>query len=193
MERGIEVNGQTVWAIVDGFTSKALPSKILVEEGIGKLGADGVAVLEPEGWYSQEAWLRAFERISKSVGNNVLFNIGLKIPQNAIFPPWVVDVDTAIKAIDVAYHLNHRKQGKVLFDVETGKMSEGIGHYGYERPNPSVQQILCKCPNPYPCDFDRGIITTMARKFAPRSLVIHVDSEPCRVKGAESCTYSVKW
>ncbi len=193
MEAGIEVNGQTVYAVVDGFASKALPSKILVAEGVGTLGRDGVVEIDKDGWYSQEAWLRAFGKISESVGSNVLFNIGLKIPSNAIFPPWVVDVDSAIKSIDVAYHLNHRRQGKVMFDPANGTMLEGIGHYGYERPAPGVNRIVSKCANPYPCDFDRGILTTMAQKFAPRAMVLHQDDARCRLKGGESCTYVVKW
>src|SRR4051812_37164142 len=107
-EPAVEVNGQTVWSIVDGFTLfKQLPSKILLEEGIGKRGDKDLVEIDKNGWYSQAAWLKAFERISTAVGHHVLFNIGLKIPENAIFPPWVKDVDSAVQAIDVAYHLNH--------------------------------------------------------------------------------------
>jgi hypothetical protein len=193
-EPGIEVNGQTVWAIVDGFIfSKQTPSRILVAEGIGTMGKDSVVKIDPNAWYSQEAWLRAFKQISSSLGPQVLMNIGKRIPENAIFPPWVVDIDTAIQSIDVAYHLNHRKQGKVMFDLGTKEMLEGIGHYGYERPNPHKALIVSECANPYPCDFDRGILSTMARRFEPTATVAHVNEQRCRKTGADSCVYHVKW
>jgi hypothetical protein len=55
-EPGIEVNGQTVWSIVDGFMlSKQTPSRILVEEGIGTIGPGGVVKIDADAWYSQEA------------------------------------------------------------------------------------------------------------------------------------------
>ncbi|MBI4957705.1 MAG: hypothetical protein HY908_37205 [Myxococcales bacterium] len=191
-EAGVEVNGQTVYAIVDGFKMfKRIPSQILLAEGIGQLGANDVVQIDPLAWYSQAAWLRAFERIAKEVGTIHLYAIGAKIPENAKFPPSVTDVATAIQAIDVAYHMNHRAGGRVLFDAVTGRMYEGIGHYGFAQPGP--RHIVSRCENPYPCDFDRGIITTMARRFEKTALIEHDDSQPCRQRGDDSCTYSVTW
>lgn len=193
-EKGIEVNGQTVYAIVDGFRHfKQLPSKILLEEKIGIAGPDGLVKIEPEAWYSQEAWLRAFERVSNSLGQQLLEQIGRRIPENALFPPWVKDIDSAVKSVDFAYHMNHRKADKVMFNPETGEMLEGIGHYGYERPNASVKRIISVCENPYPCDFDRGIVIAMARRFEPNAFVTHDEQKPCRKTGGESCTYIVSW
>jgi len=192
-EPGIEVNGQTVNAIVDGFRFlKELPSRILLEEGIGKPGPRGIVNIEPDAWYSQEGWLRAFERIAREMGRPNLFAIGLKIPENAKFPPTITDIDKAVASIDVAYHMNHRKHGTVMFDPSRGIMLEGIGHYGYE-PRAGKPLIVSRCQNPYPCDFDRGILTAMARRFEKAARVTHVDEEPCRERGDESCTYHVTW
>jgi hypothetical protein len=192
-EKGIEVNGQTVWAIVDGFRAfSMMASEFLLAEKIGEKGQNGVAVVRPDAWYSQEAWLRVFKKIGTSVGEAVLFQIGLSIPRNAKFPPWVIDVHSAVKSIDIAYHMNHRKQGKEMFDPADGTMLEGIGHYGYEGAADG-RHIISVCKNPYPCSFDRGIITTMAQKFAPIAQVVHDDSKPCRRKGADNCTYIVTW
>lgn len=191
-EKGIDVNGPTVYSIVDGFSLfKSLPSKYLLNVGIGEEGQDGIVKIDPEKWYSQESWLKAFENIANSVGHSTLYKIGLKIPENAIFPPWVQDINSAIQSIDIAYHMNHRKHGKPMFNTDTGEMQEGIGHYGYEKV--SDRKIVSVCNNPYPCDFDRGIITAMADKFEKKSLVIHDDSKPCRKKGADSCTYEITW
>jgi hypothetical protein len=193
LEPDIEVNGQTVFAVVDGFGAfTVVGSRFLINEGIGKADGSGVVQIDPAAWYSQEAWLRAFERISQSIGNSALRKIGMRIPENAIFPPWVQDVDSAIRSVDVAYHLNHRKHGQVMFDTANGQMLEGIGHYGYQRVS-GAQKILSVCDNPYPCAFDEGILTTMARKFAPRAQVQHEPGQPCRQQGADSCTFAISW
>lgn len=192
-EPEIEVNGQTVYAIVDGFTLfRHAISSVLESEGIGKRGADGSIQIDPAGWYSQEAWLRSFARIARSGSGSQLFQIGQRIPENAQFPPWVVDIHTAIQSINIAYHMNHRKQGKVMFDPETKAMLDGIGTYGFQ-PVDGESRIISVCNNPYPCEFDRGIITAMATKFEPNGSVVHGPDSPCRKKHADSCTYIVTW
>jgi hypothetical protein len=192
-EPGIETNGRTVKAIVEGFRYfKELPSQILLAEGIGSPGAGGLVLIDSEAWYPQQAWLRAFERIATELGRPNLFAIGQKIPEAAKFPPNITSIREAIAAIDVAYHMNHRKQGRVMFDAENGTMIEGIGHYGYE-PVAGKAMIISRCENPYPCEFDRGILTAMALRFEPAAHVTHIDKAPCRERGDESCTYHVAW
>ncbi len=191
-EPGIEVNGQTVYAVVDGIGHfKSLAKEILLKAGIGEK-KDGEYVIEMDGWYSHEGWLAAFEQIASEIGDPTLKQIGMKIPENAQFPPWVKDIDSAIQSIDIAYHMNHRKNGQILFNPESGTMQDGIGHYGYERID-GKNIIISECKNPYPCAFDHGIITTMAKKFEPKVTVTHDESKPCRKKGADSCTYIITW
>ncbi len=191
-EKGIEVNGQTVYAIMDGFSNyKSIAAKYLLEVGIGTDKRGDIEIIA-DAWYSQEAWLKAFENIAKRIGDTILYQIGLTIPKNAIFPPWITDIHSAVQSIDIAYHLNHRKNGRVLFDPDTREMLDGIGHYGYEKVE-DRNQIVSTCENPYPCDFDRGIITTMAKKFQPHAVITHDNTKPCRKKGEESCTYVITW
>lgn len=190
---GIEVIGQTVYAIFDGFAAfKSIAADILTREGIGVILPETGFSLDPAAWYSQDAWLRAFAHVAQELGDPLLFSIGKKIPENAIFPDWVTDIDSAIRSIDIAYHLNHRKDGRVLFDRQTGEMFEGIGHYGYQRSD-GKDEIIAVCENPYPCHFDRGILTSMALRFQPAARVRHDDSRPCRNRGDASCTYTVTW
>lgn len=192
-EPGIEVNGQTVYSIFDGFaTFKTIAGDILESEGIGTMSKEEGFLLDSAAWYPQDNWLRAFQRVAEKLGDPVLFSIGRKIPENAIFPPWVIDIDSAIRSIDVAYHLNHRKNGTVMFDPQTGTMLEGIGHYGYQRTE-GKNEIISVCENPYPCHFDRGILTTMALRFQPAARIRHDDTRSCRNKGGQSCTYVVVW
>jgi hypothetical protein len=191
-EPNIEVNATTVSTIIAGlgyFTN--ISRRYLSQVGIGQV-VNKRLILDMDGWYSQDAWLKAFENIARQIGDRVLFNIGLTSPERADFPPWVTDIVSAIQSIDIAYHLNHRKNGKPLYDLETRVMTEGIGHYGGE-PSPLKNEIICLNNNPYPCAFDRGIIYAMATKFQPHARVFHDDSVECRKNGANSCVYHVYW
>ena len=82
-----------------------------------------------------------------------------------------------------------------LFDPKTGRMREGIGHYVYEAAGD--RKLKMTGHNPYPCEFDRGIIEAMAKRFKPAGAALvrvkHDDSAPCRKTGADSCTYWVEW
>lgn len=184
----VEVNGQTVFAIVDGMgLAKEMALRILMDNNI---------VNPKEGdWFLQQDWLNAFKQISNKVGKNTLFSIGKKIPENAVFPTEIDGVEKALSAIDVAYHMNHRLGKEILFDPESGTMTEGIGHYHYKKL--ADKKVEMVCDNPYPCNFDRGIIEAMAKKFKPAGSfyieVEHDDSKECRTKGGESCTYLISW
>jgi hypothetical protein len=188
----VEVNGQTVWSVIDGMGSfTALASQYLLGEGIGVEKADGTVEIDKAAWYSQRSWLRAFEKIAAQLGHLALYTIGFAIPRNARFPPLVRDVDSAVQSLDVAHHMNHRRGGVELFDPTTGKMGDGIGHYGYEKVGPN--KIVSRCNNPYPCSFDLGVLTSMVQRFDPAAQVVHDHFRPCRSRGASECTYVVSW
>lgn len=190
-EPGIEVYGQNVAAVVDAFEHfKHIPSRILAAEKIGKLGPSGAIEFDQKAWYPMEAWLRSFERIMQEVGESKLHTIGLRVPEIAVFPPGIDTIVDGIASLDVAYHMNHRKSGRVMF-IGPGKMLEGIGHYGFEQIAP--RKIRSVCDNPYPCTFDRGILTSMARRFERNATVAHDETKPCRRNGADSCTYVIEW
>ncbi|MHA1449572.1 MAG: sensor histidine kinase, partial [Candidatus Hodarchaeales archaeon] len=132
-EKGMQVNGTTIMAIVDGMGPIARLTKIFFK----RVGLPENIVSDTEHWYSQQQWLDAFRLVSEKVGEKSLYNIGKSIPENAQFPSNVVDIESALSSIDIAYHMNHRNnKGEVLFDPsrpESEIMLEGIGHYGYEK------------------------------------------------------------
>ena len=191
-EPGVEVFGANVGAFVDAF--KLFPSVILrclVKHGLGTMVGNNIEI-DRNRWYAQEAMLAAWEEIATSIGPRACFQIGRQIPKHAVFPPTVTDVHSAVASIDVAYHMNHRKNGKPMFDPATGKRTRGIGSYGFEGAR-GERRIKSVCENPYPCDFDRGLLTEVAARFEPGARVSHDDAAPCRTGGADSCTYSVSW
>jgi hypothetical protein len=192
LEPGVEVFGASVDAIVAAF--KLFPSvalKRLVHHGVGSMKGTEV-VIEREAWYPLEGWLAAYQNIAEQVGPRAVFQIGQHIPKHAVFPPTVNDITSGVASIDVAYHMNHRKNGRVMFDPQTGQKLKGIGNYGFA-PVAGERRIVSVCDNPYPCDFDRGILTAMAARFERQSRVSHDDKGPCRKNGADSCTYTVSW
>ena len=170
---GVMVNGQTVLSVVKGMGAfSKTASEILARHGIPSP--------DPAGWYPQQAWLDAFQEISKSIGPRTLNQIGLSIPANAKFPPGIDSVEKALGSVDAAYHMNHR--------------GGEIGHYKFTKT--AEKQGLMECQNPYPCDFDRGIVEAMVRRFLPPGTapkVVHDPSKPCRAKQGNSCTFQIYW
>ncbi|MBN1793213.1 hypothetical protein JW826_06025 [Candidatus Woesearchaeota archaeon] len=183
----VEVNGETVLSVVKGMGSmKAMGMKIL----------DGNSIKDPKPgqWYPQQAWLDAFKYIAEKIGDSTLKSIGKAIPENAQWPPSVNSVESALASIDVAYHLNHRLLGKPLFDMKTGKMSEGIGHYAFEKTSSKSAKVTCD--NPYPDAFDQGIIESAGKKFAKdgEMVIVKVDEKAgTRTQGKEKTIFVVTW
>ncbi len=186
MHSDIEVNGQTVLSVVNGLGEmKSLGLRILERNNIRDP--------EPNNWYSQQDWLNAFSYFAEKVGPNTLFLIGNSIPENADFPSDIDDIEKALSSLDIAYHMNHRLAGELLFNSETGQMNEGIGHYRFNKIDDNNAEVICD--NPYPCDFDKGIIDAVVRKFnsgSPFTNLVHADGS-CRKDGDNHCRYIVSW
>ncbi|MEN9444973.1 MAG: hypothetical protein RIS47_1864 [Bacteroidota bacterium] len=176
IDPNVEVNGRTIMAFVT-----AMPAFQSTFESI--LSESGLVNLQPDDWYPQSKWLNAFEKVGKKLGSNTLFTIGKAIPENAEFPPQINNLRSALESINMAYQMNHR-------------FGE-IGYYKLIAFNDDLRTAIMECMNPYPSDFDRGIITTMVRKFKPiSSLVITVEldhNKPTRLNGSDSCTYRISW
>jgi hypothetical protein len=169
----VEVNGETVLSFVAGlgtFSDRA--NRILANHGLENP--------QPGSWYKQQSWLNAFKEISQTLGPNSLYKIGMAIPEKAKFPPQITSIPQALSAIDVAYRMNHR--------------GGEIGEYRYEETGSSSARMVCR--NPYPSDFDRGIIQAMANRFKPEGSFVDVvldAAKPSRKNGGDSCTYTITW
>jgi len=170
---GVEVNGETVLAFINGMGSFSATGRHF-------LAVSGIKDPQPGAWYPQQAWLDAFKLIADRTGPGTLLAIGKAIPESAQWPPQVDTLEKALASIDVAYHMNHR--------------GGEIGYYRYEPTGPQSGKMICN--NPYPSDFDLGIIAAVARRFAPAGKfpkVVLDESAPTRRQGAESCTFLISW
>jgi len=189
----IEVLGSNLSNVLNAFGSfQMLASRIMTEEKLGSLNKEGLVEFDANTWYPVVRWLSTLRRVGKDFGDKMLMDAGIAVPANAVFPPFVKDIDSAIQSIDVAYHMNHASGGKPMFDPATGAITEGIGHYGFKRL-PNQRRIIAEVSSPYPCPFDNGLILSMARRFEKTAGVSHDTSKPCRAKGGLSCTYVVSW
>jgi hypothetical protein len=185
---GTEVHVSAVKAVINSMErGKETRNEILLKHGIN---------IEENEWFLQQDWLDSFKEIAENLGERNLFMIGKAIIENAQFPP-INTLQEGLGAIDVAYHMNHKIDGKVLFDGATGKISDGIGNYKLVEYNEAERKAKMICDNPYPSEFDRGIITQVVRKFRPADSFkdeVTLDlSQACRSQGGDSCTYNISW
>lgn len=175
LDENAEVNGKTLCTCLDGMGD----SKGVL---LGFLAKRGIVNPQPDKWYKLKAWLDACGDISGRYGAKVLYDMGMKIPENMKFPPRIDTLDKALKVMNSSFHMNHRKGD--------------IGHYYFKIAGEKTYQVICE--NPYPCDFDRGLLEGFCKRFKQTgsettAVVIHDDSEPCRKQGATSCTFLVTW
>ncbi len=170
---GVEVNGETVLSVVNGSPVKEFTLDILAKNGI-KEPKEGQ-------WYSQQTWLNVFKIISDEIGPTLLYSIGHSIRNSAIFPAGINTIEKALASIDVAYHMNHR--------------NGDIGSYKFEMDGKKRGKMICE--NPYPCEFDSGLIAGIAEKFKPQGslfvVVEHMPQVPCRKNGDNACGYTISW
>lgn len=187
-----QVLGSSIQGTLGGFGSfTLLASKFLLEEGLGTPDDTMMAQLNPHEWYPLDKWVRLFDRIHAEFGSFTLRQVGMQIPKNAVFPPQIIDISTAIQFLDMGYHLQHGLNGEPMANPQTGEMKDGIGHYAVVG-TPGPQKISIQVDSPYPCPFDEGLITTLAQKFKPSATLTH-DKGSCRSRGGSVCVYHVAW
>lgn len=188
----IEVEWQAIKVVLDAFKQFTMVAgHYMRQEGIGAEDPDGNIIPSGDGWYPVDSYLRALRQIAEQYGDRMIEEGGLAVPKHAVFPPHIRDITSALESLDVAYHMNHRKTGALMFDPQTGQMTEGIGHYSAERGEPRKMTIVSD--GPYPHAYDMGIITALAHRFEPKARTVHDDKKPCRKTGGASCTYVVTW
>ena len=144
--------------------------QILAEYGIGEV--------ESEGWYPLGAYVASLRAIGQKMGPNTLYQIGRQIPNHVQLPPGIDTFEKVLASFGMAFDMNHRTGAP---DGTT------ITH---EVRNPRTAIIVTGTP--YPCDFDRGVISGFFQKLLATRINVDVqDSQPCKARGGETCTYTV--
>lgn len=169
LDPNVEVMGAAIMSVTSSLGDEVLP--ILKEHNLNPL--------EAENWYTQQDWLNAFAALSEKNFMNAVA-IGMKIPDNAAWPPDVKTVHQALSSINIAYGMNHR--------------NGEIGGYHYEQTGEKSGVMVCD--NPYPSDFDYGIVYRTVQKFMTEGDRPHVKldgDKPTRKTGGKSCTYLIDW
>lgn len=168
-EPDVEVQGGVLAAWIAGTQGKIMPY----------LDKHGITEVSPTGWYKLQAALDALHEFSRM---SSLFNAGLLIPEHAVFPPGIETLHDVLAALNVAYHMNHRNG-----EIGTYKLTVIDDHH--------LQMVA---ENPYPCEFDVGLLAYLARHFPVNGTdaevtIIHDPDAPCRKNGAHSCTFHLTW
>jgi len=173
----VEINGRTVLTVVEEALGKF--SETYRDRALAALAEEGIDDPAPEQWYPQQAWLNAFETVADELEPHVLDRLGEQIPAVADWPEDIGSVPEALRSIDEAYRRNHR--------------GGEIGHYRFERIDEQTGEVTCF--NPYPCEFDRGLIRGVAQRYAPVDAFVFIEETgtECRREGGDRCTYTVYW
>ncbi|WP_436514651.1 hypothetical protein [Ekhidna sp. To15] len=185
-EPGVEAGGNELPIVALGALSKQRKNEIIEKYGLNT---------QEGAWNDLQSLLNAMKEIADSIGEMNLFMIGKEVMEGAAFPP-MDGLESALRSIDVAYHMNHRKSGKPMFDPATGKMTEGIGHYELVRFDEANKEALLVCHTPYPSKFEEGLIVQIARTFKPEGSFLKVqldETKETRRNGGERCTFKITW
>lgn len=170
----VQVRGRVLTSVLSGMG-------VLQKKAHEILKSHGIDDPDPQGWYSQQAWLDSFETIENALGTKVIFDIGSKIYDNAEWPLGITDIKGALCSINKAYQMNHR--------------GGEIGGYKCEPVRENLIKMVCYTP--YPCEFDRGLITSVANHFRPEGVfmveVNHDDPEKCRRNQCKECSFLISW
>ena len=173
-DSNVEVRGGVLTSVLSGMG-------VLQKKAHEILKTHGIDNPDPDSWYRQQAWLDCFETIEKAFGSKVIFDIGAKIYQSAKWPEGVEDIPGAVCSINEAYQMNHR--------------GGEIGYYKCQVLDENNIQLICH--NPYPCEFDHGLITSVANQFRPEGVfmieVQHEHPDKCRKNLCEECVFLINW
>jgi len=188
---GVEVRGEVLAGTVDAMGSYRARALVILE----RLGVTSVRAGQ---WYPLAALLTTFEKIEDAAGARAMRRVGATVASTAVWPDGIDSLEAALSSIDVAYHMNHRRNGRELFDGATGQIVEGgIGHDVFLPAKPGERTALYICGSFYPDQFDLGMAEVLANKFKPAGadkVTVEIDaSKPIRASGGATTTYVIRW
>lgn len=142
-----------------------------------KLANYGVEELDPDEWYPLKVPLAMLFDMREDYGESSMRNMGRHIPEHVEFPPDIEGAEEALQSVHQAYQHNHR--------------GTEIGTYEFEKTGEKEGQMVCE--NPYPCEFDQGLIRGVAENFTDSFVDVEEIGDECRADGGKRCTFHVEW
>jgi len=137
----------------------------------------------PEHWYSLQDYLNVFNEVSKTHSPSVLFKMGKNLFQCFQDSPEIQTIEEAVSAFNEKYQVAHK--------------GTKVGYYKVIKFKKEQKEIQIECKNPYPCYWDRGILTALGKKYKPQeSRIFHVElntSLPNRLAGSDKSIYTIVW
>ncbi|ELZ06350.1 hypothetical protein C482_00970 [Natrialba chahannaoensis JCM 10990] len=142
-----------------------------------KLAEYGLEEIEAEEWYSLAIPLAMLYDMRDEYGETRMRNMGQNVPQHVEFPPDLTEPENALRGINQAYTQNHR--------------GSEIGTYEFQQEGDNEGVMICETP--YPCEFDKGLIKGVAKKFSDSYVTVEEIGDQCRSDGGQRCKYHVDW
>ena len=121
-----------------------------------------------------QRWLDALKEIHQTVGAGVVRHVGMRIIENADFPPHLPTTTSILEALDAIYYVNH---------------SGDVGHYRCRRQGDA---FVIRCETPYPADFERGLVEGICRHKRSGGRRYSVGFELAPPGGDLTCTLTVR-
>ncbi len=120
-----------------------------------KLISEGITVIDPAGWYPTRIELEVLAALSPEEE----YCAGWDIP-DFVKLPRSENILAAFHALDIGYHLNHRLNGKPMYDVQQWRIVDGIGNFGARADG--SRACIVQAPGPFSAHFNYGIVTRVA-------------------------------
>jgi len=165
-----DVDGQSVCWFLDGVGHSSASARDAAETALTERDAASPRAGE---WYPVALLLAAVEAVAADGGKEALAaagrHCGTQLSTEAATVP------DALAALDDAYRRHHRG---------------AAGGYAFRQIGPDDGRI--ECATPYPCVFDRALVTCVAESAAD-GVVCLSEAGRCRAAGEDRCTYELTW
>ncbi|WP_394840916.1 serine/threonine protein kinase [Pendulispora brunnea] len=162
---------------------------ILAKHGLGEFASDGKFVPHPQTWWPVATYAAVTREVAAALGSTKTMELVKLVTQYHDLSTSVRDIHSALQDLDPAFRMRHRKDGKPLGDP--AGPDEPLGHFQY-RGEPGANLVAIESDYPYACDWERGCLFGIVRRFEPHSLVEHATG-PCRKNGDDRCIYHITW
>ena len=168
-----EVIGQAVLAFAENLESD------LVKPLLPKHGLDKV---EPDGWYSHQAWMDVLKEMNDTLGGQAQFAFvafGRKVVEKAAMPPEIQSIPDILNALHAIHHMNLRN------------IPEDEG-YHIEKLDEKHYQVYENTPNPTDAiyGFIWGLVARFRQENEQFTVKIVDNPNPSKQPGV---VYDVTW